>query len=87
MKWPESRFVLDAEEKVFSFENGYGASLFRYLVPPGKKYRARPWKLNIYHNDIPCYTSPITYDVTGYLNDAEADALLEEIARLPEKIL
>jgi hypothetical protein len=83
MKWPESRSVNGGEQKLFSFENGYGASLVRHFFSYGGEEGL--WELMVLHNDFPCYTSPITDDVIGYLNDAEADAFLEEIARLPKK--
>ena len=82
MKWPESRFFDGKEQKLFSFENGYGASLVRGPYTYGRK---GSWELAVLCDGKLCYTTPITDDVIGDLNDAQADALLEEIARLPKR--
>lgn len=83
MKWPESHFFDGTEQKLFSFENGYGASIV--IGPYTYGGSEGLWELMVLHDNRPCYTSRITDDVIGYLNDAEVDALLEEIARLPKK--
>ena len=83
MKWPESRSVNGGEHKLFSFENGYGASLVRSPLTRGGDEGL--WELAVLLRGRLCYDTPITDDVVSYLNDAEADALLEEIARLPKK--
>lgn len=81
MQWPESRPVHGGEQKIFKFDNGYGASLVRHRMSYGHEQGL--WELAVLKHGNLCYTSGITDDVIGYLNDPEADAILEKIAQLP----
>ena len=81
MKWPKSRSVMGGEQKIFKFDNGYGASLVRHPMSYG--YDQGLWELAVLKHGSLCYTSGITDDVIGYLNDPDADAILEKIAQLP----
>ena len=67
-------------QKIYSFPNGYGASVIKgpysYGGPDGK------WELAVLKNDEICYNTPITDDVVGRLNDPEVDRLLRQISQL-----
>lgn len=67
-------------QKIYSFPNGYGASVIKgpysYGGPDGK------WELAVLKNDEICYDTPITNDVVGRLNDPEVDRLLRQISQL-----
>lgn len=74
------------EQRVFRFENGYGASVvchsFSYGGPQGLyelgviKWDGEDWHLT--------YETPITDDVIGYLSTIDVDNLLSQIAALPQ---
>jgi hypothetical protein len=81
MQWPESQEWRGGEIKTFQFENGYGASMVRF--PGSYGYENSLWEIAVLSDGKICYDTPITDDVIGHLNDAEADAILEDIARLP----
>ena len=67
-------------QKVYQFPNGYGASVikhdFSYGGPEGK------WELAVLKDEELCYSTNITSDVMGYLNDPEVDQILKQIANL-----
>lgn len=75
---------LGGVQKVYKFDNGYGASVIRnqfsYGGPEGK------WELGVLEfegeNWYLTYDTPITTDVIGYLSWAEVEELLEKIASL-----
>lgn len=85
MKWPASEPWNGGEKKVFKFDNGYGASLIK--CPGSYGYDDDLWELAVLKDGQLCYDTPITDDVIGRLNDPEADAILEEISRLPPAIV
>ena len=68
-------------QKIYKFPNGYGASVIKgpysYGGPDGL------WELAVMdQNENLCYTTPITEDVIGKLNDPEVDCLLRQIKKL-----
>jgi hypothetical protein len=66
-------------QKLYSFPNGYGASVVKHEYSYGGDKGF--WELAVINNisedgfDI-CYDTPITNDVIGHLNDPEVDRLL-----------
>ncbi len=66
-------------QKLYSFPNGYGASVVKHEYSYGGDRGL--WELAVINNisedgfDI-CYDTPITDDVIGFLNDPEVDRLL-----------
>jgi len=66
-------------QKLYSFPNGYGASVVKHEYSYGGDKGL--WELAVINNitedgfDI-CYDTPITDDVIGLLNDPEVDRLL-----------
>lgn len=68
-------------QKVFKFPNGYGASVVRHKGSYG--YMKGQWEIAVLdESGAICYSTPITDDVIGYLNDPEVDNLLGQISRL-----
>ena len=75
----------DGVQKVYRFENGYGASVVRFHGSYGGdsgqlelgvvKFTGDEYKLT--------YQTPITEDVLGYLSDSDVAAILDRIAALP----
>jgi|TARA_R110000796_G_scaffold184102_1_gene300687 hypothetical protein len=67
-------------QKVYNFPNGYGASVIRHLGSYG--YKKGFWELAVLQDGELCYSTEITDDVIGNLNDPEVDNLLGQISRL-----
>ena len=68
-------------QKVYKFPNGYGASVIQHKGSYG--YVKGQWELAVLDADGALdYTTEITNDVIGYLNDPEVDNLLRQIYRL-----
>ncbi len=77
-----------SEQRLYYFDNGYGASVIRTALSYGgdegkwevavlKKTPGKGWPL--------CYDTPITSDVIGWLSEEGVDALLVEIEKLPKE--
>jgi len=68
-------------QKVYQFPNGYGASVIRHKGSYG--FVKGLWEVAVLdeagHLD---YSTPITDDVLGRLNDSEVDNVLGQISRL-----
>ena len=61
-------------QKVYQFPNGYGASVVKHRGSYG--YEKGLWELAVLDFDGSlCYTTEITNDVIGHLNDPEVDRL------------
>jgi len=75
----------DKIQKIYSFPNGYGASVIKgkytYGGPEGK-WEIAPWT-NDEHEFIGLSLLGWYDDVKGRLNDPEVDAVLKQIERLP----
>lgn len=71
----------DGSQHKYLFPNGYGASVIRSTYSYGGS--AGLWELAVFgidgHLD---YSTPVTGDVEGHLDDAEVEALLEQIESL-----
>lgn len=68
-------------QKVYEFPNGYGASVVKHRGSYG--YEKGLWELAVLDFDGSlCYTTEITNDVIGHLNDPEVDRLLRRIEQL-----
>ena len=72
-------------QNIYSFPNGYGASVIKGPYTYGGK--DGKWELAVINNiteegfDM-CYDTEITDDVIGHLNDPEVDRLLYKIRDL-----
>jgi len=64
---------------LFSFPNGYGASVIKHSFSFGNKNDK--WELAVLKNSSLCYSTPITDDVIGHLADKEVEKLLIRIKK------
>jgi hypothetical protein len=76
----ETNKVHDGIQKVYSFPNGYGASVVKHSYSYGGK--DNKWELAVLKGEDLCYDTGITSDVLGYLNDPEVDDYLRQIEKL-----
>lgn len=67
------------------FDNGFGASVITgdmFFTSPGT-----PYELTVIRGTLDdwslCYTTPVTDDVIGYLNQKDVEKLLVQISELP----
>lgn len=70
-------------QATIEFDNGYGAS-----VITGKMFftdSKHPYEIAVLNGESIDYTTPITDDVLGYLNEEEANEILAKIEALPLK--
>lgn len=75
-------------QKIYRFENGYGASVVRFSFSYGGDrglwelavVKFDPANQDAWHLD---YTTPITSNVIGYQSDEEIAELLDQISALP----
>ena len=85
MKKPTSeRTVNGGIQKLYFFENGYGASVVRHSFSYGRE--SGLWELAVIKGSEKSwsldYDTPVTDDVIGYLSDEDVEELLEEIEGL-----
>ena len=84
---------LDGVQRIYRFDNGYGASVIRGKISDGNysSYTSneKEWELAVLKftgNDIKdyelCYDTPITDDVVGHLAEDEVEKMLEDISKL-----
>jgi hypothetical protein len=77
----ETNKHMDGIQKVYKFPNGYGASVVKHKGSYG--YAQGLWELAVLDADGDiCYSTEITSDVLGHLNDPEVDNILGQIFRL-----
>lgn len=79
-----SNQINDGVQYLTFYPNGYGASIVQHKYSYGGNIGL--WELAVIKGteeewDI-CYTTPITNDVLGYLEEAEVDELLIKIETL-----
>ncbi len=70
-------------QRLYEFPNGYTASVIRFAYSYGGDRGL--WELAVIHTDRLCYDTPVTNDVEGCLSEDEVEALLEQVAALPER--
>lgn len=71
----------EGDQYEFAFANGYGASVIRHEFSYGGPEGL--WELAVLNSsgDL-CYTTPITSDVIGHLDERAVALLLDQICRL-----
>jgi len=85
------RQVNNGPQRVYKFDNGYGASVVCHPYSYGYKKGLQELAVIQFYGegvddwDI-CYTTPITDDVIGNLSEAAVQTLLEQIKALPAAI-
>ena len=67
-------------QKVYEFDNGYGASVI--MGPHTYGGHKGLWELAVLENGSLCYDTPITNDVIGHLNEEEVNNYLNLIKEL-----
>jgi hypothetical protein len=76
----ETNKHMDGIQKLYQFNNGYGASVIKHKGSYG--FDKGLWELAVLKEGELCYDTEIASDVIGHLNDPEVDNLLGQIARL-----
>ena len=80
-------------QKLYYFENGYGASVIQHRYSYGNTYGEGLWELAVLKQNTPegfdyladwdlCYNTPVTNDVLGYLTEEQVQDYLDQIAGL-----
>lgn len=79
-------------QKIYRFDNGYGASVVRFTIAPGVgSYGADQgnWEMAVIEFTADSfelvYDTPVTDDVIGNLTDDEVEATLAKIRDLPAR--
>jgi len=76
-----STIFSDAKAAEMFFENGYSASVISGKAFYTDEYN--PYEIAVMYDDAVIYDTPITDDVIGYLNEREAEKILQAIKLLP----
>lgn len=83
----ENKYKMEKTEKfgqyIVTFDNGYEASVICNVHSYGGKLGL--WELCVLLNGYPCYDTPITDDVIGWLTDLAVEELLDKINELPKR--
>lgn len=85
--YPESTYGKNGIQKIFRFDNGYGASIVKHRFSYGNEdglfelavirfEDSGEWELD--------YGTPITEDVIGYLSENDVSDILDRIKELPK---
>lgn len=82
LNWEDHPAGLGGEYCRHKFDNGYSAS----VIKGGPFYTSGgTYEIAVMHGGRLDYTTPITDDVLGYLDEAAANKALASIAALPAK--
>lgn len=76
----DTNYVNGGVQHVYSFPNGYGASVVKHDFSYGGKQGL--WELAVLNGEDLCYTSGITEDVIGHLSWKNVEETLSEIKQL-----
>ena len=76
----DTNYVNGGVQHVYSFPNGYGASVVKHDFSYGGKQGL--WELAVLEGEDICYTSGITDDVIGHLSWVNVEKILGEIKSL-----
>lgn len=76
----DTNYVNGGVQHVYSFPNGYGASVVKHDFSYGGKQGL--WELAVLEGEELCYTSGITDDVIGHLSWVNVEKILGEIKSL-----
>ncbi len=74
------RSVNGGNQKVYKFDNSYGASVVNHSFSYGQELGVIRFEGDDFEL---CYTTPITSDVIGHLTDQEVDDILDRVKALP----
>ena len=76
----DTNYVNGGVQHVYSFSNGYGASVVKHDFSYGGKQGL--WELAVLEGEDLCYTSGITDDVIGHLTWRNVENYLQQIKEL-----
>ena len=76
----DTNYVNGGVQHVYSFSNGYGASVVKHDFSYGGKQGL--WELAVLEGEDICYTSGITDDDIGHLSWVNVEKILGEIKSL-----
>ncbi len=75
--------MFDGVREVYRFDNGFGASKVKHKFSYGGDMNL--WEIAVLDNaGKVTYSTPVTADVRGHLSDDEAQAVLDQIAKLED---
>jgi hypothetical protein len=77
---PNNPNDLDDVQAIVEFDNGYGASVISTSFSYGGKHGL--YELAVLKDGDLCYTTPITNDVLGWLNESDVNKILTDIQNL-----
>lgn len=77
----QEKSLFGGTQKVYRFNNGYGASVIRHAYSRGTELAVLKWEGDDFEI---AYDTPITDDVIGHLSPFEVDEVLYRIAALTE---
>ena len=83
----EERELNGGWQKIFRFDNGYGASLVRHAYSYGTEMAVLKFKSESNLDFELVYDTPVTDDVLGHLSPSEIDEYLEDISKLTDEIV
>jgi len=86
----KEREINDGQQKIYKFDNGYGASVVQHSFSYGHEQGL--WELAVikFEGDgmddwSLCYSTPITSDVIGHLTLEEVEEILKKIKKLKKE--
>ena len=78
----QEKVLWDGVQRIYKFDNGYGASVVRHEFSYGGSRGA--WEVAVLDADGELtYDTPITNDVIGWLDEDGVESYLEKIENLP----
>ena len=83
----EERELNGGWQKIFRFDNGYGASLVRHAYSYGTEMAVLKFNSESNLDFKLVYDTPVTDDVLGHLSPSEIDEYLEDISKLTDEIV
>ena len=74
-------------QKIYKFDNGYGASVVRLKSPLGDGYTSytsneNEWELAVLKDDSITYKTEITSNTIGHIEEDEVEKILNKISKL-----
>ena len=77
----ETNYIMNGVQHVYSFPNGYGASVIQHNGSYGNEIGK--WEIAVLDNSGGiCYDTPITDDVLGHLSFGDVEDTLGRISKL-----
>ena len=78
--------ILNGVQKVYKFENGYGASVVcddGSYGGPYDEFEKNLWEIAVLDSEgVITYHTPVTQDVIGHQSDEDVERVLKEISEL-----